>query len=84
MCYGLKGVEVAHEFVAIETLVITDELFRSTDLEMRKKFEELVRSVKKGGGQTMMVSSMELVKLMMQVVRAVYFFYIKKFNNLPT
>ena len=69
MCYGLKGVEVAHELVAIETLVITDELFRSTDLEMRKKFEELVRSVKKGGGQTMMVSSMELVKLMMQWIR---------------
>ncbi|GFY82666.1 hypothetical protein Acr_02g0009060 [Actinidia rufa] len=60
--YGLKGVDVAHELVAIETLLITDELFRSTYLEMRKKFGR-VRSVKKGGGKAMVVSSMELAKL---------------------
>ncbi|XP_057471102.1 protein PELOTA 1-like [Actinidia eriantha] len=63
VCYGLKGVEVAHELAAIETLFITDELFRSTDLKMRKKFEELVRAVKKGGGKAMMVSSKQLAKL---------------------
>lgn len=28
-CYGPKHVEVAHERMAIQTLLITDELFRS-------------------------------------------------------
>ncbi|KAG6392240.1 hypothetical protein SASPL_146453 [Salvia splendens] len=36
-CYGPKHVEVAHERMAIQTLLITDELFRSSDVATRKK-----------------------------------------------
>ena len=30
-CYGPKHVEVAHERMAVQTLLITDELFRFSD-----------------------------------------------------
>ncbi|GFP90999.1 protein pelota 1 [Phtheirospermum japonicum] len=45
-CYGPKHVEVAHERMAVQTLLITDELFRSADIPTRQKYVNLVDSVK--------------------------------------
>lgn len=39
-CYGPKHVEVAHERLAVQTLLITDELFRNADIPMRKKVRQ--------------------------------------------
>ncbi|KAL1225763.1 Protein PELOTA 1 [Cardamine amara subsp. amara] len=41
-CYGPKHVEVAHERMAIQTLLITDGLFRSCDVKTRKKYVDFV------------------------------------------
>nr|GEZ81187.1 protein PELOTA 1 [Tanacetum cinerariifolium] len=46
MCH----VEVANERVAVETLLITDELFRSADIATRQRYVNLVNAVKKSGG----------------------------------
>ncbi|KAJ6998324.1 protein PELOTA 1 [Populus alba x Populus x berolinensis] len=57
-CYGPKHVEVAHERLAVQTLLITDELFRNADIPMRKKYVNLVNSVKGSGGTVHIFSSM--------------------------
>lgn len=59
-CYGPKHVEVAHERMAIQTLLITDDLFRSSDVETRKKYANLVDSVKDSGGTALIFSSMHV------------------------
>ncbi|KAL5718845.1 CDP-diacylglycerol--glycerol-3-phosphate 3-phosphatidyltransferase [Ranunculus cassubicifolius] len=58
--YGPKHVEVAHERMAIQVLLITDELFRNTDIATRKKYVELVKSVKDTGGNALIFSSMHV------------------------
>ncbi|KAJ4839345.1 CDP-diacylglycerol--glycerol-3-phosphate 3-phosphatidyltransferase [Turnera subulata] len=57
-CYGPKHVEVAHERMAVQTLLITDELFRNADVAERRKYVNLVESVKKSGGTAHIFSSM--------------------------
>lgn len=52
-CYGLKNVEAAHESNAIETLMITDDLLRSADVVTRRRYSELVESVKEAGGEAL-------------------------------
>lgn len=59
-CYGPKHVEVAHERMAIQTLLITDELFRSADIATRKMYVNLVDSVKATGGTVHVFSSMHV------------------------
>ncbi|XP_031402267.1 protein PELOTA 1 isoform X2 [Punica granatum] len=59
-CYGPKHVEVAHERLAIQTLLITDDLFRNADVETRKKYVNLVESVKGSGGTAHIFSSMHI------------------------
>lgn len=44
--YGPKHVAMANKQLAIETLLLSDSLFRSIDLETRKRNVELVESVK--------------------------------------
>ncbi|GMH12201.1 hypothetical protein Nepgr_014042 [Nepenthes gracilis] len=56
-CYGPKAVDVAHELMAIETLLITDDLFRSGDAVLRQKYIGLVDSVKKSEGKVLVFSS---------------------------
>ncbi|GKD36929.1 protein PELOTA 1, partial [Tanacetum coccineum] len=51
-CYGPKHVEVANERMAVQTLLITDELFRSADIASRQRYVNLVKSVEKNGGTT--------------------------------
>ncbi|KAI3910703.1 hypothetical protein MKW92_045149 [Papaver armeniacum] len=59
-CYGPKHVEFAHEQMAIETLLITDELFRNSDVQTRKKYVDLVDSVKDSAGNVHIFSSMHV------------------------
>ncbi|GFS30157.1 eukaryotic release factor 1 (eRF1) family protein [Actinidia rufa] len=59
-CYGPKHVEVAHERMAIQTLLITDELFRSSDVVTRQKYVNFVNSVKHSGGTALVFSSMHV------------------------
>ncbi|XP_075666480.1 protein PELOTA 1 [Castanea sativa] len=59
-CYGPKHVEVAHERLAIQTLLLTDELFRNSDVATRKKYANLVDSVKDSGGTVHIFSSLHV------------------------
>ncbi|CAG0885665.1 unnamed protein product [Darwinula stevensoni] len=56
--YGLKHVEVAHQAQAVETLLITDTLFRSKDLTERKRCVALVDGVREYGGTVKIFSSL--------------------------
>ncbi|KAL6189945.1 hypothetical protein ACLB2K_036346 [Fragaria x ananassa] len=56
-CYGPKHVEVAHhEYTAVQTLLITDELFRS----QRQKYDDFVKSVKDSKGIVHVFSSLHV------------------------
>ncbi|XP_042514409.1 protein PELOTA 1 isoform X1 [Macadamia integrifolia] len=59
-CYGPKHVEVAHERMAVQTLLITDDLFRNANVETRKQYVNLVSSVKDSGGTVHIFSSMHV------------------------
>ncbi|GKV21198.1 hypothetical protein SLEP1_g31195 [Rubroshorea leprosula] len=59
-CYGPKHVEIAHERMAVQTLLITDELFRNADVATRQKYVNLVKSVKDSGGAAHIFSSMHV------------------------
>jgi len=58
--YGISHVEKANEAMAIETLLVTDELFRSMDLPTRKRYVKLVESVKENGGDVRVFSSLHV------------------------
>lgn len=58
--YGPGHVAAAHERLAVQTLLITDELFRSADVTTRRKYVDLVESVKAGGGDVFVFSSMHV------------------------
>ncbi len=58
--YGFNHVEQANEQFAIETLLITDDLFRSSDIATRKKHVQLVESVRENGGKTLIYSSLHV------------------------
>ncbi|KAI4364619.1 hypothetical protein MLD38_020685 [Melastoma candidum] len=59
-CYGPKHVEVAHDRMAVQTLLITDDLFRNADIATRQKYVNLVKSVKDSGGAAHIFSSMHV------------------------
>ncbi|KAB1209274.1 Protein pelota [Morella rubra] len=59
-CYGPKHVEVAHERLAIQTLLLTDELFRNANTAARQKYVNLVKSVKDSGGTVHIFSSLHV------------------------
>ncbi|KAK1414912.1 hypothetical protein QVD17_30675 [Tagetes erecta] len=59
-CYGPKHVEVAHERMAVQTLLITDDLFRSSDVITRQRYVNLVNVVKDSGGSVHIFSSMHV------------------------
>lgn len=59
-CYGPNNVEAAQEMKAVETLLITDDLYRSADIKTRKKYMGLVKSVRGGGGKALIYSSMHV------------------------
>jgi len=59
-CYGEKHVDLAANAQAIETLLISDKLFRSDDVLRRKKFVKLVDDVRDLGGDVKIFSSMHV------------------------
>ncbi len=58
--YGYNHVQKANEELAIDSLMVTDELFRSSDIATRKKFVQLVESVRENGGQVYLFSSLHV------------------------
>jgi protein pelota len=55
--YGPSHVFVAAENGAIQTLLITDELFRAVHVATRQKYVDLVESVEKDGGEVAVFST---------------------------
>lgn len=67
-CYGLKNVDMALELMAIETLMITEELFRNSEISTKQKYIGIVKLVKEAGGKVAVLptgnmSGEELAKL---------------------
>jgi len=58
--YGLAHVEKANESQAIETLLICDSLFRASTVAMRKRYVDLVESVKESNGEVKIFSSLHV------------------------
>ncbi|XP_055543941.1 protein pelota [Wyeomyia smithii] len=58
--YGKKHVTKAAEAQAIETLMISDNLFRCQDVATRKQYVQLVDSVRDSGGEVKIFSSMHV------------------------
>jgi hypothetical protein len=53
-------VKRANEEMAIETLLITDALFRSQEITTRKKYVDLVEQVRENGGNVRVFSSLHV------------------------
>uniref|UniRef100_A0A8C9RY21 Protein pelota homolog n=1 Tax=Scleropages formosus TaxID=113540 RepID=A0A8C9RY21_SCLFO len=58
--YGLAHVEKANEAMAIDILLISDELFRHQDVATRSRYVQLVDSVKDNGGTVRIFSSLHV------------------------
>ncbi|CAG8567323.1 11734_t:CDS:10 [Dentiscutata heterogama] len=58
--YGWDHVRKAEERGAIGTLLLSDELFRSADIPTRKKYINLVESVRSIGGKVLIFSSLHV------------------------
>ena len=58
--YGYAHVSKANEQMAIDSLLVTDELFRSSGVRTRRQYVELVESVREKGGQVFIFSSLHI------------------------
>jgi len=58
--YGRKHVQKALELKAIRTLMLTDALFRSTDIETRRSYVALVDAVREAGMDVKIFSSLHV------------------------
>eukprot|EP01137_Pigoraptor_chileana_P011316 Opistho-2@61978 len=58
--YGYDHVMRAAERLGVETLLISDELFRSQDVKTRKKYVALVEAVKNSNGDVKIFSSLHV------------------------
>ncbi|XP_070572344.1 protein pelota-like [Ptychodera flava] len=58
--YGITHVEKASDASAVETLLVSDELFRSKDILKRKRYVSLVENVRDGGGDVKIFSSLHV------------------------
>lgn len=54
--YGPGHVAAAHELGAIQTLLISDSLFRTSNVPRRRRFVQLVEEVEEGGGKVLVFS----------------------------
>jgi protein pelota len=59
-CYAFQHCLYADEQLAIDTLLVTDKLFKSADFNMRRRYVQLVESVKDHGGKVFIFSSMHV------------------------
>jgi len=69
--YGFYHVSQANEQLAVECLLVTDELFRSSDIQTRKQYVQLVESVRENGGEVFVFSSMHVSGQQLQQVSGV-------------
>ncbi|XP_013117848.1 protein pelota [Stomoxys calcitrans] len=58
--YGKKHVMAAAEAMAVETLLISDNLFRCQDVSQRKEYVHLVENIRDAGGDVKIFSSMHI------------------------
>lgn len=58
--YGLADVTRALQANAIRTLLVTDDLFRSSDVKTRQKYVDLVDAVREAGSQVHVFSAMHV------------------------
>ena len=58
--YGYAHVAKAHEQLAIDSLLVTDGLFRSSNIKTRREYVQLVESVRENGGKVFIFSSMHV------------------------
>jgi protein pelota len=58
--YGIRHVELAFQSEAIETLLISDELFRAKDVPTRQRYVRLVDGVRENGGVVRIFSSLHV------------------------
>ncbi|XP_046366313.1 protein pelota-like [Haliotis rufescens] len=58
--YGVKHVEKAADLQAVEILLVSDELFRSNDIQQRKRYVNLVDKVRDNGGDVRIFSSLHV------------------------
>lgn len=58
--YGLKRVNIANDNEAIESLLISEDLFRSEDFVLRKKYVDLVESVRAHNGEVFVFSTLHV------------------------
>jgi protein pelota len=69
--YGYQSVVAANEQLAIDCLLVTDELFRNSNVQTRKRYVQLVESVRERGGQVYVFSSMHVSGQQLQQVAGV-------------
>jgi protein pelota len=58
--YGYKHVCLALEQLSIDTMMVSDVLFRSRNIEQRKKYVKLVEKAKDQGVNVLIFSSMHI------------------------
>jgi protein pelota len=58
--YGFKDVQLSNEQLLIAELFVTDNLFKSSDFGLRRRYVALVESVKDNGGKVLIFSSMHI------------------------
>ncbi|CAB9511269.1 Protein PELOTA [Seminavis robusta] len=58
--YGFHHVTQAQQSLAIESLLVTDELFRNSNVKKRKQYVQLAENVKEAGGHVYIFSSMHV------------------------
>jgi len=58
--YGFNHVLLASQQLAIETLMVSDSLFRSKDIELRRKYVKLVEDIRLQGSNVLIFSSMHV------------------------
>jgi protein pelota len=69
--YGYLHVSKADDQLAVDSLLVTDELFRNSNVKERKKYVALVESVREHGGQVFVFSSMHVSGQQLQQVSGV-------------
>jgi protein pelota len=69
--YGYQHVSRANEELAIQSLLVTDQLFRSSSIKTRKLYVKLVESVRANGGEVYIFSSMHVSGQQLQQVSGV-------------
>lgn len=58
VCYGKKSCDYAMQNQAVETLLISDKLFRAKNIAVRKAYVDMVEDAEKNGVSTVIFSSM--------------------------